>query len=262
MYPFISIILTTHNRPSLLIRALTSILKQNFQDYEIILCSDESSVETKKIATSLLRANDSFLCVPGIKGPSESRNLGVRVARGRWICFLDDDDTFVDTFFIKAVEYLKDLNKIYYFHYIKLFENRKDGSAVEVERQEVTQLNLTKEMLYIGNSIPINTLIISSDIAKRFEFDSNLETHEDWDWIMAILNLCKTELSLIPEISSIVHLAESDMETRNNCKSRDVVHALDFLSIYRKWPAISSSLKLERAKVMQARGLAIPSEYL
>ena len=46
--PLISVVLTTHFRPQLLARALNSLLAQKVDNFEIIVCADEGSEETKK----------------------------------------------------------------------------------------------------------------------------------------------------------------------------------------------------------------------
>src|SRR5450830_734559 len=93
-----SIVLTTHLRPKFLERALLSILGQTFADFEIVLVSDESSLGTKEMGMRYLREDDIFLILPNVKGPAETRNAGIHHAKGRYILFLDDDDTFSENF--------------------------------------------------------------------------------------------------------------------------------------------------------------------
>ena len=71
--PSLSIVVVTHNRSELLKRALSSILSCTKDGYEIILCADDSSTDTIEVAKKFLRAQDSFIRIPSMRGPAESR---------------------------------------------------------------------------------------------------------------------------------------------------------------------------------------------
>ena len=66
MKPLISIVITTHHRPELLERALNSVYAQDCEHCEVVLCTDEGSVETKSVAVENLRTNDIFISIPGL----------------------------------------------------------------------------------------------------------------------------------------------------------------------------------------------------
>ena len=87
--PLASIIITTHNRPLLLRRAVESA-HAAARDVEIIVVDDASTDETARVCQPL----------PGIKyqridrnqGVAGARNVGLLVSSGSYITFLDDDD--------------------------------------------------------------------------------------------------------------------------------------------------------------------------
>ena len=109
--PLLSVVVVTHNRSGLLKRALSSVLRCKKDNYEIILCADDSSQETIEVAKEFLRAQDSFVRIPSMRGPAESRNFGAKLARGRWIIFLDDDDTFGHEYINKILDVLPNEEK-------------------------------------------------------------------------------------------------------------------------------------------------------
>lgn len=84
-----SIIITTHNRPQLLPRAVASA-RQAGRDPEIVVVDDASTDETAEVCRSLygIRSvrTDRRLGVAG------ARNVGIQESSGDYICFLDDDD--------------------------------------------------------------------------------------------------------------------------------------------------------------------------
>ena len=92
MSPLFSIIIPTHNRKDLLARALSSVQSQDFTDYELIVVDDGSNDGT---AQFLLDEHPSLVVLhQQNRGPGSARNLGASVAAGRYIAFLDCDDSW------------------------------------------------------------------------------------------------------------------------------------------------------------------------
>lgn len=92
--PFFSVVVPIYNRAALVGRAIRSILAQSFQDFEIILVDDGS---TDNLHSALKFIEDSrirLVCQPN-RGASAARNHGIDLARGKFVAFLDSDDTFL-----------------------------------------------------------------------------------------------------------------------------------------------------------------------
>lgn len=92
--PLVSIILPTYNRAHLLERAINSVLKQEYENWELIIIDDGSTDNTKDV---LLAFKDARIKVFGQRnmGISSSRNAGIDKATGDWFCFLSSDDELV-----------------------------------------------------------------------------------------------------------------------------------------------------------------------
>lgn len=101
--PFFSVILPTRNRPELLSRALDSVLRQTFHNLEVLVVNDGSSEEFLASYKALEAASDPRVSWhyqprrPNGHGPSYSINTGAQAARGRYLCILDDDDSWEAT---------------------------------------------------------------------------------------------------------------------------------------------------------------------
>lgn len=91
--PPFSIVLTTYNRCALLPHAIHSALNQTFTDFELIIVDDASTDATPSIVGGFVDPRIHYLRQARNCGVSAARNIGVRHARGRYIAFLDDDDT-------------------------------------------------------------------------------------------------------------------------------------------------------------------------
>jgi glycosyltransferase involved in cell wall biosynthesis len=92
--PLFSVVIPTHNRARTILRALSSVLAQTFDDYEIIIVDDGSSDGTPELLATLHSTRCRVLRNEKNSGVSTSRNRGVAAARGKIIAFLDDDDEF------------------------------------------------------------------------------------------------------------------------------------------------------------------------
>lgn len=257
--PFISVVLTTHRRPSLLVRALESLLSQNFSDYEIILCADESSRETREIANTLLRDCDSFISTPNLQGPAGTRNIGITLASGEWICFLDDDDSLSGGYFEMASAHLQNSNNVHFFNFTEIKEERLNNSIVKKLESKKDLSNISADQLFLGNFIPLNALFVPNGIAKLSLFDLTLQSHEDWDWLVSLRSK-SNNFSHHNFYGPNVHIDTSS--SRNSDAINSGSRTLDFLSIYRKWPANSEEIRHKREEIMSGMGLPIPNFFL
>lgn len=94
----ISIIIPVYDTMKYLEKCINSILKQNFQDIEIICVNDCSKDDSLKILENY-KNNDDRIIIVNNKinvGLSQSRNNGIKVASGDYIMFLDSDDYIAD----------------------------------------------------------------------------------------------------------------------------------------------------------------------
>lgn len=90
----ISVIIPTWQRAALLGDAVASVRRQSVPVHEIVVVDDGSSDGTRAIATSL--GPDVRYAWQENQGPAAARNLGLELASGDVIAFLDSDDLFDD----------------------------------------------------------------------------------------------------------------------------------------------------------------------
>lgn len=98
--PAVSIVIATRDRVSALARLLPVIKAQHLTDFECLIADDGSSPETLRDYHGLWQRLDArFILLAGTsrspKGPSHTRNKGIRAARAPLIAFCDDDDRWV-----------------------------------------------------------------------------------------------------------------------------------------------------------------------
>lgn len=87
--PSVSIIITTHERPKLLRRAVASAIAAG-QDVEVIVVDDASTDETSELCRTLDKIK--YIRVERNQGVAGARNLGILASSADYVAFLDDDD--------------------------------------------------------------------------------------------------------------------------------------------------------------------------
>ena len=99
---FFSVIIPTYSRPKALLRTVKSVLNQNFKNIEIIVVDDGSKIspiiDKKKIKYVKLKKN---------YGVSIARNIGAKIAKGKFLAFLDDDDKWPKNYLSKTFKKIK-----------------------------------------------------------------------------------------------------------------------------------------------------------
>lgn len=89
--PQVSAIICTHNRDTYLGAAIDSLLRQDFEDFEVVVVDNASSDRTHEVVASRLdNPRLKYIYEPTI-GLSVARNTGAKVSHGKIIAYLDDD---------------------------------------------------------------------------------------------------------------------------------------------------------------------------
>lgn len=125
--PLLSIVIPVYNVALFLDECLASVVGQEFRNVEVI-CIDDGSTDNSSLILDEWRHRDSRIMVvhQENKGSSEARNVGIRIARGEFITFVDSDDKvqpniYTDTLSIMQEHQLDSL--------IYAFETFPDGKV-------------------------------------------------------------------------------------------------------------------------------------
>ena len=178
MEPLISVIVVTYNRAHFLKDALDSIIRQTFQDYEIIVVDDGSTDNTKEVAGKYGGIRYIYQEHGGI---SKARNTAIKAAKGKWIATLDSDDLWKEEKLQKQIDYLRahpDCRIVYtaYSTFSDIPESKLG------ERQ--------KDLLQTDINWCLPTALIDARLFTEIGlFDEGLVHSEDTDWNFR-LKLC------------------------------------------------------------------------
>jgi len=93
--PLFSVVIPTYNRSNAVVKAVQSVLAQTYIHFEVIVVDDGSTDDTSSEIENLARNDNRVIYVfQENQERSASRNNGVALAKGAFICFLDSDDLY------------------------------------------------------------------------------------------------------------------------------------------------------------------------
>jgi glycosyltransferase involved in cell wall biosynthesis len=248
--PAFSVIVATHKRPNLLRRALQSVKAQAPGLAQIVVVSDVPCADSYAVAAGCLTDEDVFVQRAGTSGPAESRNIGIGLALGDYVIFLDDDDALSQDYLANALIHVAGAT-IVFSDYAAVTE-RMEGDLSFILSAERRSLALGDvATLDVKNFIPPACVIYPRAVIAHRRFDPEIG-YEDWDFL---LNASQGyPLIHAPIDGPIVY-------TRDNPDNRG--HANDskleaiYRRVYKKWPGATTDRKLARQNFLAAAGLAV-----
>ena len=109
----LSIIICSYNRASYISDALTSLYGQSsgLDDFEVIIVDNNSIDNTKEVYAQWRQTNTNgqFSFISETKqGASFARNTGAAIAKGEWVCFMDDDAVATTDYVKNIIKHIQD----------------------------------------------------------------------------------------------------------------------------------------------------------
>ena len=232
--PLVSIILPTWNRASILPRALVSIKAQSFTDYEVLVVDDGSEDDTQQ----LLSHHDAPIrCLSQAHGGvASARNLGIEHARGRWIAFLDSDDTWMPEKLLTQMQALEQNPEVsmVFSDYEVWDESRDQPELVQTRRylDEDTSFAALARRNFIGT---LTAVVHREALATAGGFDESLVRGSDFDaWLRIARN---GKIMRVPGVFARYRRhpkSLTGLDSRQDANTRDEVLA----RFRERWPEI------------------------
>ena len=181
--PLVSIVIPTYNHAPMLQRALATVVEQTHQNWNAIVVNNFSTDNTLEIVAAF---NDPRIqCVNfrnnGVIGAS--RNEGIALATGKYVAFLDSDDTWFPTKLEKCVEILESGSDLVCHAEYWIDESGKSRLVAYGPSEAATHHNL----IYKGNRISTSATVVRAALLKEvhgFDVAPELNSTEDYDlWI-------------------------------------------------------------------------------
>ena len=166
----VSVIIPTYNRAALVPRAIESVRRQTYRNLEILVVDDGSPDDTEDVVRRIVDPRIRYIRHEKNRGLPAVRNTGIRVAEGKYLAFLDDDDEWKEDKLEKQLSVIGPYDAV-------LTGALVNGKYLRLHgKHEVTLEDLRK-----GNSFPPSTLLVKTSVIRDVLFDENLRQGEDWD---------------------------------------------------------------------------------
>ncbi len=174
--PFFSIIIPTYNREAFISKAVQSIIDQTFKNWELIVVDDGSTDNTSNIIASFKDERIKYIYQQNSER-SVARNNGIVNSKGKYICFLDSDDTF---FSYTLYEFYQCLSKNNFPEAVVFCDAcTYDENNVLISKTCYRPINEILENYLFANSIGTVQTCINAALLKTEKFNSTITIGED-----------------------------------------------------------------------------------
>ncbi|OGX38676.1 MAG: hypothetical protein A3D87_03330 [Omnitrophica WOR_2 bacterium RIFCSPHIGHO2_02_FULL_50_17] len=183
MNPLVSVVITTHNRAELVFETVQSVLEQTYKNIEIIVIDNESTDDTRKKFEGLDR-RVRYVHKKN-EGACKARNVGITLAQGEYIGFLDSDDLYLPGKIKFCVEYLDSHPNYGLVHTAAYFIDEKGQVLEEYSHSQSRHLGNITHRLLLRNYICNSTVVVRKTCFERVGlFDEGIFAPADWDmWL-------------------------------------------------------------------------------
>lgn len=185
-HPLFSIVIPTYNNADVLPVSVSSILAQDFKDWELIIVDDGSTDETENVFHQFSSDSRLKYFYQDNQGVTAARNFGVQKAEGEFIAFLDSDDKV-------KINWLKDFKDL-----IKSSPNVGYVSCGYLRNGNVSLPKSNKHISSKKYSSLAGTFALRRIIFLNIGgYDTALKQSENWEMTARALEYCaKNDLSI------------------------------------------------------------------
>ncbi len=211
--PLVSAIIPTHRRPHLVTRAIESVLRQTYPRVEVIVVIDGLDTETRGVVEGLNAPSVTCIETGRKAGPAEARNIGVRLARGRFVALLDDDDEWTPDKIAVQLKLVHDRRLLDqdFISSCRTECRSSDGASV-ICPDTLYQSGDLGEYLFDRPKptarpgfLPSGTLLMPRSLVLRMPFATH-DAHEEIGWLLCCVSSHRVPLVMSEQVMFIYHL--------------------------------------------------------
>jgi glycosyltransferase involved in cell wall biosynthesis len=187
----VSVVIDASGPPQPLLRALDSLVAQRHLDWEAVVV-DRGPIPVE----ALLRAHPawkqtSYVRMPAATTPGAARNLGLRMARGEYVAFLDPDNRFTPDHLSSALAEVVRTGALVTLASSRLSLERSDGAASSFELLDEQTTFVPDESdvarLNVAHALPLDALVLYRGVFDHVgNFNDSVPFLEDWDFTLRL----------------------------------------------------------------------------
>ena len=145
MADLVSIITPTWNCAPFICETIKCVLAQTYQDWELIISDDCSTDNTYKVVEPYLAMDSRIKYIRNDQnsGAAVTRNNALRIAKGRWIAFLDSDDLWLPEKLEHQVRFMEENDYAFSYHeYTEMSEAGEDLGVYVSGKKRVSKFDM------------------------------------------------------------------------------------------------------------------------
>lgn len=184
--PMISVIMPAYNATKYLEEAVQSVIRQTFDDWELLIIDDCSRDETYQLMQKLQKRDSRIRILQNAEncGVAKTRNYGVSQARGEWVAFLDSDDRWDPSKLEKQVALIRSNPEIE-FTFTGSAYIEDDGMSISYELHVPGKVS--RKRIMGRNIISCSSVVLKKKLMEEHPMQDNREIHEDFAAWLEIL---------------------------------------------------------------------------
>lgn len=216
--PLVSIIIPTYKSSNTLKRAVISVLNQTYKNIEVIVVDDNNpDTEHRTKTEAVMKEFEKNSRVKYIKhernkNGAAARNTGFRHSKGEYICFLDDDDVFLEKKVEKQVEFLQEngqFDGVYTWRY-------QHGNVISYDKSG----DLSEEILSLAFTPYTSSIMIKRECYDFLNgFDESYKRHQDFEFLLRFFQ--HFSIGVIKE--PLVEIKGNDVDNRLHGKEMELL---------------------------------------
>lgn len=195
--PLVSVIIPTYNRANIVPRAIESVLRQTYDNLELIIVNDASNDSTEEVVRNYGDEQLTYLAHETNRHVSAARNTGIDHASGEYVAFLDDDDEWLPEKLKRQINLLEGANNDVGMVYCWM--EYRNGETVVRRYRPKLRGDIFKQTIGGQPIGACSTLVVRNDVVDEIGgFDESLPRGNDGDFIRRVAQVC--EVKYVDEI--------------------------------------------------------------
>ena len=181
--PLISIILTYYKKKDFILKTLKTINNQTYKNYELIFVYDDEDLSDLKYIKKCINIFKNYKVIINKKncGVSRSRNIAVKFAKGKYLAFIDSDDTWSSKKLSTQLKLMIHSKADISYTAYKVIDKKDKILGVRNVSNEINYKKLSKYC-----EIGLSTVLIKKRLLKKNKFPE-IKTQEDFAlWLILI----------------------------------------------------------------------------
>ena len=247
----VSIIMNCHNGEKFLKEALNSILQQSYKNWELIFWDNKSTDKSKKIFKEFKDPRFKYFYTKKFYNLHQARNLAIKKAKGKFICFLDTDDYWTPTKLTLQIKKFK--NKSTNFVYGNCWLIKKNY----LFKKKIYYSDYLPEGYILNDllkkyTINLPTIMIRSTALKKLKFIFNEKFKIIGDFDLSIRLSENNKFKCLQEPTAFYRIHDNNFSSKN--RSLEIKELNDWYNMAKKGKlgnniSINPNLKFVKKKI-------------